>query len=207
MRFTARMDIACGSPPPTGERVPPAPRDPRPRDSLYIDSSCLAKYGARYTTRSHVLHVLDEPEVFCHLVVQRAARSVGSVREPVHPLAARFLRDVVHGHDQRAADAVAALVRVREQVLQITDVLDTRGAAVKEVVAQAEHLAVALRYDAVHRLAGIEETAPCRLRDLVRKRGRAGTLVEGVVFVPERFPGVVVIGFDRPNRRWLALPH
>jgi hypothetical protein len=77
----------------------------------------------RFITRPGVL---DEAEVLRHLVVQRAARRVGGMSQPVDALAALLLRQVVHGEDQRAADAVPAFVGIGEQVIQVAQRLDAR---------------------------------------------------------------------------------
>src|SRR3954469_16047109 len=71
----------------------------------------------------------------------------------------------------------------------------------KEVMADAEQLPVAFDHDAMHRFVRVEEPPPGSLSDLVGQRGRTGALVEGVVVVPEQFPGVVVFGTNGANDR------
>ena len=71
----------------------------------------------------------------------------------------------------------------------------------KKVVADAEHLAVTLGDDAVHRFAGVEKPAPGGLRHLVGQCRRAGALIERVVLVPQRLPCVVILRLHRANGR------
>src|SRR5690349_19452012 len=78
-------------------------------------------------------HVLDEAEVLRHLVVKGAARRVGGVGEPVNPRGTGLPGDLRHALDERAADAMAAVVRRREQILQVTHRGQPRCAAMEDV--------------------------------------------------------------------------
>src|SRR5262249_47064521 len=74
------------------------------------------------------------------------------------------------------------------------------GAAVKEIVREADELSFALSHESVDRLALVEEARPGRLGDLRRQRVGARAPVEGVVALPEREPLGAVGRRDRSDR-------
>ena len=91
-----------------------------------------------------LVRVDDEPGVATDLVVQRASRSIGGMGMPVNAAAPRRACGVVDGTDETAPDAPASQVLRREKVLQVTDVVQTRGAAMKEIVNKTNNRSVAL---------------------------------------------------------------
>ena len=78
--------------------------------------------------------------------------------------------------------------------------LDGRGAAVEEIVREAEQFPAALRDQPMHRLIGIEEARPRHSRDVGGKRGRTRAAVKRVVSVPQGQPLVVVPPGDETDR-------
>src|SRR5260370_23476317 len=95
--------------------------------------------------------------------------------------------------DEGSAHALSAGGFGGEQILQIADGLDSRGAAVKQVVCQAEQLSVAFRDKTMDRFIGVEEARPRHSCRLGSKRGRTGPPVKRIVSVPQREPLVVVL--------------
>src|SRR5688572_6111329 len=142
-----------------------------------------------------------------HLVVQRAARRVRGVRLPVHTLAAGILRDVINAIDERAPDAMAALVRNGEEILQVAQQLEARRAAMVDVVAEPEDPALTFGDDAVDGFVGVEEAAPGGVRHLIGQCGGADALIESVVFVPEGLPGIEIVGSNGADVWWRAFLH
>src|SRR6516225_5262268 len=98
---------------------------------------------------SNLLAIDDESLVLGDLVVKRARGAVGFMRLPVDARRADEFCLLVHGFDQRAADALAARGLEREKILQIADRLDHRGAAMKQVVREPEQFAAAFSDEAV----------------------------------------------------------
>src|SRR5262249_49317563 len=91
------------------------------------------------------------------------------------------------------ADAFAALRRIGEQILQIAGRGEQDRAAVEQVVREAHELAFALGNARMHRLIGIEEPRPGRLRNLGGQGSRARAAIKGVVVLPKRKPLLEVV--------------
>src|SRR6185437_15606468 len=151
------------------------------------------------TGSSQLVRVDDEAAVLRDFVVEGAPRVVGDLRLPVHATATGRTGGVVDGMNQTTAYAEAAQRGHREQVLEITDIVQACRAAMVEVVNEAHHCARLLRHERVHRLRGIEEALPGRLGDFLRERGDTTAPVEGVVAIPERAPRLVVGAADGPG--------
>src|SRR5216684_6338020 len=95
--------------------------------------------------------------------------------------------------DQGSAHALSAGGFGGKQILQIAGGLDSRGAAVKQVVCQAEQLFAAFRDKTMDRFMGVEEARPRHCCRLGSKRGGTGPSVKRIVSVPQREPLVVVL--------------
>src|SRR4029079_8180189 len=115
-----------------------------------------------------------------HLVVQRATRGIGYVREPVDAAASGGMRGRVYRFDELPADAPAAVARGGKQILQVADVVEPRRAAMKEEMHEGDDRGVLDRDERIHRLVEFEEPLPGRPRDALGQRGRPDPLVEGV---------------------------
>ncbi len=81
------------------------------------------------------------------------------------------------GLDQRATDAAVAHGLVGEQILEGADRPEHRGAAMEQVVREADGHAVDLGEPRVNRLGRIEQPGPQRIGDLRWQRGRADAAV------------------------------
>src|SRR5262245_38524667 len=84
-----------------------------------------------YPPALQLVPVHDETLVLADLVVERAARRVRRVSQPVHARASFPLRRLVDREDQLAADAFAAQVLDREEILQVADVVQSSRAPMK----------------------------------------------------------------------------
>ncbi len=78
--------------------------------------------------------------MFGEFVVEGAAAGVGGLGGPVNAGAAVLGCGGIDGLDELRADALAAMGGGDEQVLQIAHVMQPRGAAVKQVMHQANEL-------------------------------------------------------------------
>src|SRR5262245_13434017 len=78
--------------------------------------------------------ILHERGLGRHLVIKRASRGVGLLRHPVRSAAAAGIRVRIDCRDQGPADALAALARIDEQILQIAIPPPRPGRPVKEHV-------------------------------------------------------------------------
>src|SRR5262249_4344662 len=118
------------------------------------------------------------------------------MRVPVDPPRPSRLRAIVDGIDERPSHPFAALALRGEEVLQVADRFDHGGAAVEEIVHQANELATAFGDERVDGLVTCEEPRPGAARHLDRKRRRPNALVELVVPVPKREPALVITTLD-----------
>src|SRR5438309_1496171 len=94
----------------------------------------------RHASPSEQLAIDDESGMLRHLIVKLHRGEVGLVGLPVHARRSGKPCAFIDAMDQRSAHALTAGGFGGEQILQIADGLDSRGAAVKQVVCQAEQL-------------------------------------------------------------------
>ena len=142
--------------------------------------------------------VNDKPGMPGQLVVERAAGFIGCLRLPVDAARASqrgLLVDVVN---EGLANSELAPCGGREQILQITDWAKSGGAAVKQVIGQANYLSFMFRDHRKYRLDGIEEAFPGCLGNFLRQSGCSSPPVESVVAIPERKPLIKVFGLNGP---------
>ena len=118
---------------------------------------------------------------------------------PVDPGRTRLARLLIDRLDQRPADAFPPRLDGREQVLQVAAGRDRRGAAVEEVVGQAQQAPVLLGDQGVDRFMGVEEPRPGRGGDRRVEVRLALAAVEGVLAVPQGKPLGVVFAGDRAD--------
>src|SRR5579862_8177363 len=119
------------------------------------------KQGAK--CREAALHrhtINDEAGALREAVVHTPRRGIGFLRMPVEALYPGSVCLVPHGKYQGRADAAAALLLRREQVLQIADGFDVGRAAVEQVMHYADDPTVAFGDAREHGFAAIEKTAP-----------------------------------------------
>ena len=96
-----------------------------------------------HCTESHGLKLMrihDKPCMLGEFVVEGAAAGVGGLGGPVNAAAATLASGGVHGCNEVCGDALAAMLGGDEEVLQVAHVMQPRGAAVKQVVYQANEL-------------------------------------------------------------------
>jgi len=129
------------------------------------------------------------------------------VRLPIDAWQAVGLRATVDRLDQGPAHALPARGLRRKQILQIAAHADLRGAAVVEEMHDAEQLAATLGHQRVDRLRFVEEALPCRLRDDVGQGRLVRAAVEGVVAIPEGFPGGKVVLVDGADQQVVGRRH
>src|SRR6266568_5310513 len=164
----------------------------------------LARLPLESGIRSEQLAVDHKARAFGYLVVELHRSTVCFVCLPIHARRSGKLGLLIDSVDQSPAYALSARRLAREQILQIAIGPDCRGAAVEDVVRQAEQLAVALSDQSMHRLICIEEACPGHPRDFRGKRGWTRPPVECVVPLPQGKPLVVVLasyGADREVTR------
>lgn len=140
--------------------------------------------------------VNDKPGMSGQLVIERAAGFVGCLRLPVDTTRASqrgLLVDVV---DEGLSNSELAPCRGREKILQIADWAKPGGAAVKQVMGQANYLTFMFRDQRKYRLDGIEEAPPGCLGNFSGQSGSSGPSVESVVAVPERKPLIKIFGLN-----------
>src|SRR6185437_13521796 len=92
---------------------------------------------------SNILAIDDESKMRGDLVVERSRGAVGLVGLPVDARRTGKPRLLIDALDQGAADALATRGFRREQILQVAYRLDHGGAAMKEIVREAEQFAAA----------------------------------------------------------------
>lgn len=87
-----------------------------------------------------------------------------------------------------------------DEVLQIAHVIQPRGAAVKQVVHEADELlafgGLQAGHEGMHGLIFVKKALPSGLRDLFGQGGGAFAAIEGVVSIPKRLPSRKVCGLD-----------
>jgi hypothetical protein len=88
-----------------------------------------------------------------------------------------------------------------DEVLQVAHVVEPRGAAVKQVMHEADELlafgGLQAGHEGMHGLAAVKETLPSGLRDLIGQGGGAFAAIEGVVGIPKRLPSGKVCGLEK----------
>src|SRR5689334_10256133 len=134
------------------------------------------------------------------LVVERPAGLVGRLRVPVNPVATGIARGLIDRPDKLPADAEPSQPLGGKEILQIAHVLHSVGAAVEEVVHEADYLSRLLCNKGMDRFAWIEEPLPGRLGNALGKRRASLASIKGVVGIPERPPALVVGLRDGPDR-------
>lgn len=136
--------------------------------------------------------VNDKPGMSGQLVVERAAGFVGCLRLPVHPTRASLHGLLVDVVDEGLANSKLAPCGGREKILQVAHWSKPGGAAVKQVMGQANYLSLMFRDQRKYRLDGIEEAFPGCLGNFLGQSRSSGPSIESVVAVPEREPLVKV---------------
>jgi hypothetical protein len=136
-------------------------------------------------------------------VVEGAAAGVGGLGGSVDAAAGLLCGGGVHGFNERGGDALAAMLGGDDEVLQIAHLVQPRGAAVKQVMHEADELLAfgGLRagHEGMHGLIFVKEALPSGLRDLIGQGARAFAAIEGVVGIPEQLPSGKVGGLDRAD--------
>ncbi len=86
------------------------------------------------------MRIHNKPRMLGEFVVEGAAAGVGGLGGPVNAAAATLGSGGVHGLDEIGGDAFAAMLGGDEEVLQVAHVVQPCGAAVKQVMHEADEL-------------------------------------------------------------------
>src|SRR5207244_13507209 len=101
---------------------------------------------AAVSEASDVVAVDDEPVVPGYALVESAARSIGLLGLPVHPLQAGPTGLGIGALDQRSPDPMTASRGCRVEILQVAHRLHASRAAVLEIMSQPFQSAARSRY-------------------------------------------------------------
>lgn len=140
--------------------------------------------------------VNDKSAMSGQLVVERTADCIGCLRLPVDAARASqrgLLVDVVN---EGLANSELAPCGGCEKILQVADQAKSGGAAVKQVMSQADHFFFMFRDYRKNWLDGIEEASPGCLGNFSGQCGSPCPSVESVIAVPEREPLIKVFGLN-----------
>ncbi len=80
------------------------------------------------------MRIHNKPRMFGEFVVEGAAAGVGGLSCPVNAGAVGLRGGGIHGLDELRADTLAAMGGGGVEVLQVAHVVQSRGAAVKQVM-------------------------------------------------------------------------
>jgi hypothetical protein len=146
------------------------------------------------------MRIHDKPRMLGEFVVEGAAAGVGGLGGPVNAGTALLSRSGIDGLDELRADALAAMLGGDDAVLQVAHVIQPRGAAVKQVMHEADELlafgGLQAGHEGMHGLIFVKKALPSGLRDLIGQGSRAFAAIEGVVGIPKRLPSGKVCGLD-----------
>lgn len=158
------------------------------------------------------MRIHDKPRMLGEFVVEGAAAGVGGLGGPVDAAAGLLCGGGIHGFNERGGDALAAMLGGDDEVLQVAHVIQPRGAAVKQVMHQADELLAFGRlqagHEGMHGLMFVKEALPSGLRDLIGQGGGAFAAIEGVLSIPKRLPSGKVGRLNGANadvgRHWVG---
>jgi hypothetical protein len=146
------------------------------------------------------MRIHNKPRMLGEFVVEGAATGVGGLGGPVDAAAGLLCGGGVHGCNERGGDALAAMLGGDDEVLQVAHVIQPRGAAVKQVMHEADELlafgGLQAGHEGMHGLIFVKKALPSGLRDLIGQGSRAFAAIEGVVGIPEWLPSGKVCGLD-----------
>jgi hypothetical protein len=150
--------------------------------------------------RLKLMRIHDKPRMLGEFVVEGAAAGVGGLGGPVDAAAGLLCGGGVHGFNERGGDTLAAMLWGDDKVLQVAHVVQPCGAAVKQVMHQADELlafgGLQAGHEGMHGLIFVKKALPSRLGDLIGQGARAFAAIEGVVGIPEWLPSGKVRGLD-----------
>jgi hypothetical protein len=105
------------------------------------------------------MRINDKPRMLGQFVVEGAAAAVGGLGGPVDAAAA-LLGGGVHSLDERGGDALATMLGGDGEVFHVAHMVQSRGAAVKQVMHEADELLAFGGLQAGHE--GVHGLAPSR---------------------------------------------
>ena len=122
--------------------------------------------------------------MLCDLVIQCASGLIGGLGLPVDAGTASVASCLVNSLDQAPPDATTSRMLSREEILEIADIVQSGGAAVKHVVRDANEVTGLIRNDRLDRLRTVKEPFPRGSSDAFVKCGGTASAVERVISVP-----------------------
>src|SRR5215469_9331185 len=136
--------------------------------------------------------------MLCDLVIQCTPGLIGSLRVPVDAGTPGVASCLVHSLDQTPPDATTSSMLGGKEILQVADIVQSGGTAMKHVVRDANELVGLFRNDRFYWLESVEEPLPRGSSDLFVKCRGTASAVERVIAVPKRSPTVVIAPRDGP---------